>query len=122
MKFINKELKPVLIKSKLISAILPKGVALGVIRRLRDERNINAVNMNYARGNGRLTQKKYGSGCIECEKEILTVVVDEEHSEEVFEYIYKLAGINKPHGGLMYMHPLIQSSEYVLPDTLEEEL
>lgn len=118
----NRKFKPVLVKSKLISAILPKGVALGVIRKLRKEKNINAVNMNYARGNGRLIPIIHKSGVVEHEKEILTVVVEEEHSEEIFEYIYILADINKPHGGLMYMHSLIQSSEYVLPDDLKEEL
>jgi hypothetical protein len=50
------------------------------------------------------------------------VVVEEERGEEIFEYIYTLADINKPHGGLMYMHALIKNSEYVLPDNLEEEL
>ena len=118
----NRKFKPVLNKSKLISAILPKGVALGVIRKLREEKYINAANMNYARGNGRLIPIKHGSGVIEPEKEILTVVVEEERGEEIFEYIYLLADINKPHGGLMYMHALIKNSEYVLPDNLEEEL
>lgn len=111
----------VLVNTKLISAILPKGVALGVIKRLKDEKSIITANLNYARGTGKLTPLKYRHGVVESEKEVLTVVVDEEISEEIFDYIYEVADVNKPHGGVMYMHALMQSSEYVLPDVIEEK-
>ncbi len=118
----SKQFNPTLIKSKLISAILPKGVALNVIRKLKEEKNINTVTLNYARGTGKLTAIKYKKSVVQREQEILTVVVEEERSEEIFEYIYEQADVNKPHGGLMYMHPLMQSTEYLLPDVLEEKL
>jgi len=118
----NKQFKSVLIKSKLISAVLPKGIALGVIRKLKEEKNINTANLNYARGTGRLLPVKSRGGVVALEKEILEVVVDEERSEEIFEYIYEQADMNKPQGGLIYMHPLMQSNEYELPDVSEEEL
>lgn len=111
---------PVLLKSKLISAILPKGIALNVIKKLRDEKRISSANINYARGTGRLTRLDYGDDIVEREKEILTVVVMEEHSEELFEYIYAQAEINQPHGGVMYMHELAQSTELIMPDVSEE--
>ncbi len=117
----NKKFTPDLKKSKLISAILPKGVVLTVIKKLKQEKHINTSTLNYARGTGKLIPAKSRKMVIEREQEILTVVVDEERSEEVFEYIYKQADINKPHGGLMYMHPLLHSSEYLLPDIVEEE-
>ena len=117
----TKQYHPVLIRSKLISAILPKGVALGVIRKLKEQKSINAASLNYARGTGKLVPIKYRGDVVEREKEILTVVVEEERSDEIFEYIYEQAGINKPHGGLMYMHPLLQSSVYELPDVSEEK-
>lgn len=118
----TEQFNPVLRKSKLISAILPKGVTLGVIRKLKEEKNINTAQLNYARGTGKLIPIKHRDGVVEREKEILTVVVDEERSDEIFEYIYEQANINKPHGGLMYMHPLIQSSEYILPNIMDEKL
>jgi len=65
---------------------------------------------------------KNKEGLVALEKEILEVVVDEEHSEEIFEYIYEQADMNKPQGGMIYMHPLMQSSECVLPGVSEEEL
>lgn len=110
-----------LIRSKLISAVLPKGVALEVITKLKDEKNIIAANLNYARGTGKLTPLKYREDIVEREKEVLTVVVDEERGDEIFEYIYDVADVNKPHGGLIYMHPLLHSSEYRLPDIADEQ-
>jgi len=114
------QFKPNLISSKLISAILPKGVALEVIKKLREEKNISSAILNYARGTGKLTPLKYRESVVEREKEILTVIVEADRSEEIFEYIFEIAGINKPHGGLMHMHELLQSSTYTLPDVSEE--
>jgi len=111
----------VLVNTKLISAILPKGIALSVIKRLKDEKNIITANLNYARGTGKLTPLKYRDGVVESEKEVLTVVVEEAISEEIFDYIYEVADVNKPHGGLMYMHSLMQSSAYLLPDVVDEQ-
>ena len=116
----NKTFKPTLIESKLITAILPKGTSLGVIKKLREEKNIITANMNFARGTGKLTPLKYRDAVVEREKEVLTVIVDEKNCDEIFEYIYIEANINKPHGGVMYMHPLATSTEYILPDISEE--
>jgi nitrogen regulatory protein PII len=117
----KKQFHPALIKSKLISAILPKGVALNLIRKLKEEKNINTATLNYARGTGKMMQIKHRTNVVEREQEILTVVVEEDRSEEIFEYIYVEADVNRPHGGLMYMHPLKQSTSYLLQDIVEEE-
>lgn len=106
---------------KLISAILPKGVALNVVGLLKQEKGITTANFNYARGVGKLTPMKYRGVGEQSEKEVLTVVVDEARGDEIFEYVYSIAEINRPHGGLIYMHPLMQSTEYHLPEMLEEE-
>ncbi|WP_308874229.1 hypothetical protein [Thiothrix subterranea] len=39
----------------------------------------------------------------------------------MFAYIYELAEINRPHGGLMYMHGLLAATPYTLPELPEEE-
>jgi len=112
--------KPALVSSKLITAILPKGVALAVIKKLRDEKDIITANMNFARGTGNLTPLRYRDEVVEREKEILTVVVDEAVSDDIFEYIYVAAEIDKPHAGVIYMHTLQSSTVYQLPDISEE--
>lgn len=109
-----------LIEAKLITAILPKGVSLGVVKMLREEKGVNTANFNFARGTGKLTPLKYSGGVVEREKEILTVIVEAARSEEIFAYVYEHAGVNKPHGGLMFMHSLMRSTAYLLPDLSEE--
>ena len=62
-----------LLSSKLITAILPKGVALAVIKKYRDDKNIITANMNFARATGNLTPLKYRDEVVEREKEILII-------------------------------------------------
>lgn len=56
----------------------------------------------------------------ESEREIFSVIVKADQADDIFEYIYENAEINKPHGGIIYQHALHQSSEFVLPDVPEE--
>jgi len=52
---------------------------------------------------GKLTPAKYRGVGEQSEKEVLTVVVEEAQADDIFEYIYHLADINRPHGGIIYM-------------------
>ena len=56
------------------------------------------------------------------EKEVLTVAVPAMQADATFELIYGLADINRPHGGLMYMHPLLMATPYTLPELPEEQV
>lgn len=107
--------------TKLITAILPKGSSLKVVDKLKHEKLITTANFNYARGMGKLTPAKYRGVGEQSEKEILTVIVDESRGDEIFEYIYNVAEINRPHGGFIYMQKLMQSTEFVLPEAVAEE-
>jgi nitrogen regulatory protein PII len=104
-------------KSKLITAILPKGVSLNVVSRLKEEKGVVTANFVYARGFGKMTAERVRSAGEEREREILSVVVDEERGEEIYEYVYDAADMNKPHGGFMFMSAM-SSSEYVLPENI----
>ena len=106
---------------KLISCILPKGVAYTVEEKLKDVHNIAASNMNSARGVGKITPLAYRGIAGQSEKEILSVAVSAEQADEIFEFIFVEADIDRPHGGIMYMHPLHKTTEYQLPDLPEEE-
>ena len=108
-------------RSKLITCILPKGTAKAVMVALKSKYGIITANMSLARGIGRFiphTSRGIGE---QTEKEILAVVVPETQADEIFTFIYHDARINRPHGGLMYMHPLRQSLSCTLPDLPEEE-
>lgn len=112
---------PLLEPQKVITCILPKGRALRIARALSKERGLTAVDIHYARGNGRLTPLRYRGIGETTEKEVLTVAVPIGQADAIFEYIYELADINRPHGGLMYMHKLLTATCYTLPELPEEE-
>jgi hypothetical protein len=107
--------------SKLITCILPKGGALPVLKQLKQELGIVACNINYARGSGRfapLADRGLGE---QTEKEILSVVVDQERADEVFAYIFREAEIDRPHGGLVFQSALGPATEYRIPPELPAE-
>lgn len=106
---------------KVITAILPKGRANEVLRKLVHERGITRVNINYARGAGRITPLQHRGVGETSEKEILTIIVEEHQADEVFEYVFYEAEINRPHGGLMYQQPLHAATLFNLPDIEEEK-
>ena len=106
---------------KLITCILPKGRATGVVEQLRSEHNILSANINNARGVGKITPLAYRGIGAQSEKEILTVEVPEDKADSLFEYIYETADINRPHGGLIYMQALSKATPFTLPEVPNEE-
>ena len=82
---------------------------------------ITTANVGNARGVGRLTPLAYRGVGEQTEKEVLTVAVPGPAADEVFEFVYYEADINRPHGGLMYMGALSESTLFTLPDLPEEE-
>ncbi len=107
--------------SKLITAILPKGIALELIDQLKVEKDLTTANLSFARGMGRLTPAKFRGIGEQSEKEILSVVVEAERGDEIFEYLFHAANIDRPHGGIIYMQKLMMSTDFQLPEMVEEE-
>ncbi len=105
---------------KLINVILPKGRDKELVKKLVQDLGIQSVNVNYARGLGRITPLRHRGVGETTEKSIVTVLVEEDRADEVFEFIFYEAEINRPHGGLMFQQPLLASTAFKLPD-LEEE-
>ncbi len=106
---------------KLITAILPKGRSKQLVQRLVHEKGLNRVNVNHARGIGRITPLRHRGVGETTEKEIVSVVVHADQAEEIFEFIFFEAEVNRPHGGLMYQQPLFASTLFSLPDLPEEK-
>jgi len=107
-------------QQKLITCILPKGIALGVAGKLRSDFELMSVDIKSARGVGKITPLAYRGIAGQSEKEILTVVVPSESADEIFDFIYHEANINRPHGGLMYVYPLYQATHYEIPSLPDE--
>lgn len=101
---------------KLITCILPRGVALDVLQRLKDEKGIVEAGVNSARGMGHLTPLAHRGTAEQTEKDILNVIVSASEADEIFEYLYFTARMDRPHGGLIYMTGLGYTTPFVLPD------
>ena len=106
---------------KAITCIVPRGRALPVLKALRDDYGIVTANMTRARGSGRMTPLAWRGVGESSEKDIMTVIVDENMSDEIFGFIYTTAGIDQPHGGIVFQYPLARSTDYELPDLPFEE-
>ncbi|NEV62887.1 hypothetical protein [Thiorhodococcus minor] len=105
---------------KIITCILPMGKAMPLVRTLATEHGLSAVDVNYARGVGRITPLRHRGIGEASERAILTVAVPASEADHYFELIYEIAEINRPHGGLMYMHGTNMATGFTLPDLPEE--
>lgn len=108
-------------ESKLITCILPRGRAEGVLRFLKEDFGIVTANVYFARGSGRMTPLAYRGAGEQTEKEIVTVVVASEQAESIFSEIFFRAEINRPHGGMMFQSALTTATPYEIPEGLPEE-
>lgn len=101
---------------KLISCILPPGIAVDVLEKLRNEHEILEGSVNKARGTGKLTPLAYRGIGTQTEKEILKVVVAADRADDLFAWIFEQAQIDRPHGGIIFMTALYQSTTFILPE------
>ena len=96
---------------KLITCITTRGKALGIVKKLHEEKSVNTANIHAGRGGGRRGR---------LEVDILTVVVDGDRADEIFEYIYYEADVGEYHGGFMYQGALTGATLFTLPEIPEE--
>ena len=107
--------------AKLITCVLPKGKALHLQAGLIDEKNIHTAIIHHGRGVGRfapLAERGIGE---QREKEIVDIVVTPDEADDIFEYVFYRAGLNEPHGGIVYMTQLMNRSEFTLPELPKEQ-
>ena len=52
---------------------------------------------------------------------MVTVVVDEEQADQVFDYIYEKANIGRPGGGMVSMSGGVTATSYSLPEGVPDE-
>ncbi|NNE36857.1 MAG: hypothetical protein HKN08_01025 [Gammaproteobacteria bacterium] len=106
---------------KLITCIFPKGMAHDMAERLKGEHGLMTSDIKTARGVGKITPLAYRGLGAQSEKEILTVVVPADTANEIFDYLYHEAQVNRPHGGIMYIYELNQATRFELPSIPEED-
>lgn len=106
---------------KQITVLLPKGRAMKVVDQLFHEHGITRADVHHARGVGKITPQRHRGIEDTTEKEIMTVIVEADRADEIFEYIFFEAEINRPHGGLMFQQPVLDTTMYSLPEEVMEE-
>lgn len=105
---------------KLITGILYQGGGMKVLKELHGM-GVNSACLHNARGSA-LDDISPGKGLpAQFAKEVLKVVVSGEKADEIFHFIFENAGINRPHGGLLYITNLQRATPYELPDIPEEK-
>ena len=98
---------------KLITCVLTQPVTTEMITRLKVEKNIITANSTHARG----TSSK--SDFLMKAEMILTVLVEENRADEIFEFLFRELQLDQPHQGMIYQEAISRSTQYSLPD-LEE--
>lgn len=107
------------VDTRMITCILPKGSGKPLLEALHG-RGITASNMYFARGSDIGDAPGRKGLPDQVEKEIVTLVVANKASEELFQFIVETAQIDRPGGGLIYQGELRKSVPFLLPDVPAE--
>ncbi len=110
--------------TKLITAILPKGTALPLLRALKEEDGVVSSFVVNSSGVGREVMtsgsRNMFSGYSR-EQEILVVRIDPDRADAIFWKIFEKGDMNRPKGGFIYQAELLRSTEYLMPDVFDED-
>ena len=85
---------------RVLICIMPAGHGTEMLESLRRETGVISAFAHHARGIGThsLRHRVYSD-----EKQILTVLVDDERADDVFNFLYFSAGLDTPHAGMIMM-------------------
>lgn len=100
------------VSDRLVACLLPRGVGLELQGRIFSEMGLARVDVHATRG---FIGTDPAGLFSRVEKEILSVVVEEERAEEVFEWIYREARVAELEGRFLYMARLDFATPFELP-------
>ena len=103
---------------KVITCIIPSGRGLEIVRQLKAQ-GVPSGHVHHARGVGTSSRRRRGVSYF-AEREIIDVLVDAERADAIFELIYRVADIGKPHAGMLLMEKAGRAAPLRLPDLPEE--
>lgn len=111
-------------RAKLITCILPdEGQDMALLKALRTEKGVITANTFQCRGFGVQMRRRYkGKRQIAgYSVRMVTVVVEEDLADDLFEYIYYQVNFDHPCPGLVYQGNLLATTPYALPAGVFEE-
>jgi len=95
---------------KLITCIAAEDKAQDTVQSLDSTFGLQALVSHFARGLGRSSTAPSRQGLgQQIEKTIFSVLVPSQQADEIFEHIYHVADLHRPHGGIIYVTPVKQS-------------
>ena len=111
---------------KQISAILPDDEKLihKIVHLLKDEKQLLTINHYTCRGMGAIGKRTPAKRLRpEAPKALrmLSVLVESSRADEIFNFIFDHAEIDKPMGGLLFMGELDLTTAFLMPEGIEDE-
>ena len=114
----SKQAMTYLTDAVLITAVVPQGKADAMLKAARDVGATGGI-VHLARGTGARERLGLLGIAVEAEKEVLSIVVAEEHKQLITKTIYHAGELDLPGGGYLYLTPLDRVATYIPQAALE---
>ena len=109
--------------SKQIWAILPDDDRISkVVPELKNEKGILTAHQINCRGMGAVSRSAPGNAFVQEASQLASHrIVSEEKADEIFDFVYEQAEVNRPMGGIVFMGPLDGATAFTMPLGISDE-
>ena len=114
-------MKNIIENAKQIVCIVPKGRGRQLVEAMSEELEVYNSNFSHARGVGRSSDVNDRGVGEQQEKDVFAVTVAQDKADEVFEFLFYKAELDKPRNGLIYMQATPKTSIMSVPELSSDE-